>query len=148
MRAGLPAGIAFLPARASLAVADGAAGTVTVIDGLNGQPSMREAVPAAVISADSLFLQTTSDGTAVILAGSGSQTAYRVGLAGQTVRSLDVQAAISGLDRLMGDVFLFSAVPNQAAWMIEADGANFVASFAQFNGQARKSIRPGEGPVR
>lgn len=147
LRSGSNSAIGFLPAQSSLVVADGTAATLTVIDGLNGTPSMRSiALPS--LPASDLFVRGLSGGAAVILAASGSRTAYRVNLLDQSVRSLDVPASVSRMDSLGGDAFLFSANPNEAAWILQADNGNFGAVFAQFNGRSRRASSPAAGSIR
>src|SRR5207253_847482 len=116
-RAGSTAGFSFLPDQ-SLAIADGVAGIVTVIDGLTSQPFTRMAITVPYLSGDAVFVQATSDGKSLIVAAHKGQTAYRIDLADQSVRSLDVPASVSMLDRLNGDIFLFSANPGEAAWLL------------------------------
>jgi len=140
MRTGSNSAIGFLASRASLVVADGAAGTVTVIDGLNASFSVRPPITGLSLSSGAVFMRGLSDGTAVVLAGSGSRTAYRVDLQDQSVRSLEVPATVSRMDPLSGDAFLFSANPNQAAWILQADNGNFAAAFAQFAGRSRRVL--------
>ena len=50
-QAGSPAGIGFLPNQAAVAIADGGAATVSVIDGLNGVPFTRLTMPGPSLSA-------------------------------------------------------------------------------------------------
>jgi WD40 repeat protein len=132
-RTGSPAGLSFLPDQ-SLAIADGAAGTITVIDGLTSQPFTRATISGPYLSGEVALLQASSDGKFLLLAASKAQTAYRIDLADQSVRSLDVPASVSRLERLSGDVFLFSANPGEAAWLLIADTDGLRAGFAQFAG--------------
>lgn len=148
-RTGSTAGFSFLPDQ-SLAIADGAAGMVTVIDGLTSQPFTRMAIPVPYLSGDGAFVQASSDGKSLIVAAYKGQTVHRIDLVDQSVRSLDVRASVSMLERLNGDIFLFSANPGEAAWLLMADDVNLRAGFAQFTGKqvvnAPSPKRP--GPAR
>jgi len=134
-RAGSPAGFTFLLNQEALAVADGAAGTITVIQGLNSQPGADSVIAGPNLSGDSLFLQPSSDGKALILSANGGQTAYRIDLLDQRVNVLAAPARFSMLERLNGDMFLFSADAGKAAWLLLADGGDLRVGFAQFTGK-------------
>jgi len=132
-RTGSPAGLSFLPDQA-LVIADGAAGTVTVIDGLMSQPFTRATISGPYLSGDAAFVQASSDGKSVILSAYKGQTAYRIDLVDQSASSLNLPAGVSMLERLNGNIFVFSANPGEAAWFLMADNANLRAGFAQFAG--------------
>jgi hypothetical protein len=146
-RAGSPAGIGFLPSQAALAIIDGASATVTVVDGLNAQPLTRMVIPGPNLSGDAIFVQASSDGISLVFSVDGGQTAYLANLGDQSVHSLDVPAGFSMLERLNGDIFLFAANPNEAAWLLFADGGNLRAGFAQFAGKSVQREAPPPGGV-
>lgn len=128
--AGTPAGLSFLPGQPVVAIADGAAATVTLIGGLNSQSFTSMAIAGPRLAGTAALLQSSMDGQSLILSANGGQTAYRIDLASQSVSSLDVPAAISRLDRVSGDLFLFSANPGEAAWLLLEDGSSLRAGFA------------------
>ena len=144
-QAGSPAGLTFLLNQEALAIADGAAGTITVIQELNSQPSSRLVIPGPNLSGDGVFLQPSSDGKALILAAHGGQTAYRIDLTEQSVSSVALPTSFSMLERFRGDMFLFSADAGKAAWMLLADGGSLRLGFAQFVGSPALTRRAGRG---
>jgi hypothetical protein len=127
-----PAGMSFLPDQQTVAIADGGAGTVSVIDGLNGVPFPRVVMPGPNLSGDAVLVQPSGDARSLFLAAHGGAVAYRVDLADRNVQSLIVPAKFSVLERLRGrDLFLFRASPGEAAWLLLFDGENLSAGFAQ-----------------
>ena len=129
---GVPAGLSFLPNQPALAIADGNAATVSVMDGLANLPFPRVVVSGPSLSGDHIFMQGSSDGKSVVMAAGGATTAYRIDLTDRSVRPLDVPAGVSQLERLGGsDVFLFSANPGEAAWLLLADSVSLKTGFAQ-----------------
>jgi hypothetical protein len=131
-QAGSPAGIGFLPNQAAVAIADGGAATVSVIDGLNAVPFTRLTMPGPSLSADAVLVQSSLDGQSLFLAAHGGVSAYRIDLENRITQSMHVPAKFSELERLPGgDVFLFSANPGEAAWLLQFNGTNLSAGFAQ-----------------
>jgi hypothetical protein len=130
-RAGSPAGIGFLPNQAVLAIADGSAARITVLDGLASQPFPRLILPGPTLAAGPLLVQGSTDGNSVIVSASGEGAAYRADLTNQSLSATNLPARVSRLDRLNGNLFLFSANPGEAAWLLLADGASLRAGFAQ-----------------
>jgi hypothetical protein len=136
---GSPAGLVFLPNQAALAIADGAAGTVTILDNLASQPSTRMAIAAPSLAGGGVFVAGSSDGNSVLFAAAGGQAAYRADLTNQTVSSLNMPVMVSRFDRISGNLFLVSANPGEAAWLLLWDGTAMRAGFAQ------TILRPAEG---
>ena len=134
-QAGSPVGLSFLPGQPAVAIVDGGAATISVIDGLNSAPFTRIGMPGPSLSGDSVLVQASSDAQSLFVAANGGTSAYRVGLANQSVLTLAVPAVLSQLERLRGgDIFLFSANPGEAAWLLLSDGPNFSVAFAQWTG--------------
>ena len=144
---GSPAGITFLQNQPAVAIADGGAATVSVIDGLNGVPFTRVTIPGPKLSGDAVLVQTSLDGQSLFVAAHGGTSAHRIDLVNRTMQSIEAPARFSELERLPGgDVFLFSANPGEAAWLLMSDGANLSAGFAQSTGgrdlRDLKRVRP------
>jgi hypothetical protein len=131
-QAGSPAGMTFLPAQQALAIADGAAATISVLDGLNRTPFIRSALPGPNLSGAGVLVRASGDAQSLFVAARGGTSAYRIDFANRSMSTLEVPASLSQMERLPGgDIFLFSANPGEAAWLLWANGTNLSASFAQ-----------------
>lgn len=139
---GATGGMTFLPNQPVLAVVDGSAGSLTLLENLAGRPTTRLTISGPQLSGDGIFVSATADGSGLIFGAAGGDTVYRADLAGQVVSSVNLPAGISRLERIGRDVFLVSAKAGDAAWMVQADGATLRAGFAQ------GIARPREGAVR
>jgi hypothetical protein len=130
-QAGSPAGMSFLPAQQALAIVDGAAGTISILDGLNRTPFIRSVLPGPSLSGG-VLMRVSGDAQSLFVAARGGTSAYRIDFASRSMSTLEVPASLSQLERLPGgDIFLFSANPGEAAWLLLANGTNLSASFAQ-----------------
>ncbi len=131
-QAGSPAGLSFLPGQPAVAIADGGAGTISVVDGLNSAPFLRSVTPGPNLSGDRVLVQASGDAQSLLVAAVGGMSAYRIDFTARSMLTLAVPASLSQLERLPGgDIFLFSANPGEAAWLLLSDGANLSAAFAQ-----------------
>jgi len=121
VRVGAPASLAFLPGQSSIAIADGLAGTISVLDGLAGSPTTRISIaaPSSVVGGG-LLLGASGDGRYLIAAAAGTSTANQIDLSDGSAQPLALQTPVTRLDRLRkDDVFLFAANPGEAAWMVQ-----------------------------
>lgn len=143
-QAGSPAGISFLPGQPAIAIADGGAAAITVIDGLNKVPFTRIVMSGPSLSGGRVMVQASGDAQSLFVAAYGGTSAYRIDFATRSMRTLAVPASLSQLERLPGgDVFLFSANPGDAAWLLLSDGQNLTAAFAQpAVGREATRVRP------
>jgi hypothetical protein len=152
-RAGTPAGIAFLPDQSSLALADGAAGTVVVIDGIGGSLATRATASIGTVSGSLILIASTADGKSLLLAGLGASSIVRVNLGDLSSSTLLAASSVSRLERFgNGNDFFFSGGGSGTAlWILSAGGADLQTSFAQpFSGttlaingvQINSTVRP------
>jgi len=129
------AGLGFLPNQQVLAIADGAGSTITLLDGLAGQPFPRVVMPGPALSGSAIFVQGSTDGNSAIVSAIGAENVYRADLTTQSLSALGLPTPVSRLDPLRSDLFLLSANSSQAAWLLQLDGTNLRAGFAQFVSQ-------------
>ena len=128
-RTGPRSAVGFLPNQQVLAVADGSATAIVMIDGLSSQPFTRQVVSGPSLSGTGAFLQGSSDGNSLIL--SSGKSIYHIDLTNQTLSVVNLQVSAARLDRLNGDLFVVSANPNEAAWLALFDGVSLKVGFAQ-----------------
>ncbi len=147
---GSPAGMSFLPGQPAVAIADGNAGTISVIDGLNSAPFMRMAMAGPNLSGDGVLVRASGDAQSLFVAAYGGTSVYRIDFASRIMLTLAVPASLFQLERLPGDdIFLFSANPGEAAWLLLSDGAHLSAAFAQPTDAPRvRKTPPPPRPVR
>jgi hypothetical protein len=131
-QAGSPAGMSFLPGQSAVAIVDGSAASICVLNGLNSVPFTQVVTPGPNLSGDSVLVQASGDAQSLFVAAHGGASAYRIVFANGNMATLPVPANVSQLERLPGgDIFLFSANPGEAAWLLISDGVNFHGAFAQ-----------------
>ena len=142
-RLGLPSGIAFLPDQSALIVADGAAGLVSVLDGVGASLQTRASVSVGPLSGTPVLVSSTLDGRTLLLAGLGSSSMVRVSLSDLTVSSISVPSVVSRIDRFGGgNEFLFSGASSDTAlWILAAGGPELQTAFAQPHGISKVSPR-------
>lgn len=144
-QAGSPAGITFLPGQPAVAIADGAAAMITVLDGLHDQPYTGITMAGPNLAGNAVFLQPSGYPNVLVLSATGAQTVYRIDLADQSITSLDIPVPVSSLDPVSGNVFVLSANRGEAAWLLSVDGTSLSATFSQ---PRHASLAPRAIPAR
>lgn len=125
------AGIAFLPGQSAALLVDGAAGTLSLLTGLDGVPQAQQLTASLPSAAGPVLVQTSRDGRYAFVVVEPVNSAYRIDLASGQVSSLAINDAVNRLDRLgIGDNFVVSAEPGKSAWLLIGGAANLETVFA------------------
>jgi hypothetical protein len=143
LAAGLASGIAFLSSRNSAVVADSDSGNISVLSNLDNAVATQIVTNALDLSTGQVFVQSSSDGSAVFTLAAGGASAYRIDLSSGNMQSLALPVPASRLDRVrFGETFLFSAAPGQTAWLLTSDATGLSAVFAAPDPRARPNRIP------
>jgi len=125
------AGIAFLPNRSTVVIADAGNGTMTLANMVNGVPVVQTVTGSLSSSGGETLVEASRDGASVFVVVSGGTSAVRVELLTGSMQTMTLPALATRLDRLRdGESFVFSAEPGHAAWFLTGRGAGLQAVFA------------------
>lgn len=124
-------GMAFLPDQATVVIADGGNGAMSLASILKGAPLLRAVTGSLSVADGETLVEASRDGTSAYVVAFGSTSACRVELATGGMQSTLLPVGATRLDRLRdGESFVFSAEPGRSAWILTGRDSALQAVFA------------------
>jgi hypothetical protein len=130
--AGSPSlGLTWLPNQATIVIADGANGAMSLASIVNGGPVVRPVTGSLSVGSGETLVEASRDGASAFVVASGGTSACRVELSTGGMQSMTLPAVATRLDRLRdGESFVFSAEPGHPAWFLTGRASGLQAVFA------------------